>query len=104
VVVCISRRLLVKQYFKLGIASGNPLLWERLFAAGNFAGGIVWGMAAIFLFPENLVPHQYMLALFISGIGCGAAAFYWPSPSASIPIPGSAFAAICDQLDFWKRP
>jgi len=79
------RQSLVRSYFKVGPDKGDPWTWERKLALGNFFGGAMWGLAGIALFPENSVQHQYMLALFVAGISCGAAAFYWPSTAACLP-------------------
>jgi two-component system, cell cycle sensor histidine kinase and response regulator CckA len=85
VLVYVLRLMLLNWYFKAEHDTADPRIWERRFAAGNIVGGLLWSVAAIFLFPENSVPHQYMLALFISGIACGAAALYWPSTVACYP-------------------
>ena len=75
----------MRRYLSLGFAAVTPRTWETKLAAGTIAGGLLWGVAAIFLFPENSIPHQYMLALFLVGISCGGAAFYWPSKTVYIP-------------------
>ena len=85
VMLNLLRRNLVSRYFSLGFTAVTPRTWETKFAAGTIAGGLLWGVAAIFLFPENSIPHQYMLALFLVGISCGGAAFYWPSKTVYIP-------------------
>ncbi len=85
VLVHLSRRVLVKSYFQAGPDRVDALTWERKFALRNIAAGSLWGLAAIALFPENSVVHQYMFALFVAGISCGAAAFYWPSSAACLP-------------------
>ena len=43
------------------------------------------GIAAIFLFPENSIPHQVHVGSLPLGISCGGAAFYWPSKTACVP-------------------
>jgi two-component system, cell cycle sensor histidine kinase and response regulator CckA len=83
--VHVSRQRLVKSYFLVGPDNADSQTWERKFALGNLAGGALWGLAAVALFPETSAPHQYMIALCIAGISCGAAAFYWPSSLACIP-------------------
>jgi two-component system, cell cycle sensor histidine kinase and response regulator CckA len=84
-VVQLFRYKLVQSYAMDRSEKLGPRVWERRFAWGNFAAGCLWGMAALVLFPETSVVHQYMLALFIAGISCGAAAFYWPSAMACLP-------------------
>jgi two-component system, cell cycle sensor histidine kinase and response regulator CckA len=79
------RTILVRNYLKLRHEPTDPWIWERRFAAGTIAGGVLWGAAAIFLFPDDSIPHQYLLALFVVGISCAGAAFYWPSKIVYIP-------------------
>ena len=56
-----------------------------LFSIGNIIGGLSWGAAAVFLFAPESMPHQFLLAVFVTGISCGAAATYWPITSAYLP-------------------
>ena len=81
----IPRHALVRSYFKTSPAPEQSAIWERRFALGNFVGGALWGIAGVALFPTGSIQHQFMLALFIAGISCGAAAFYWPSTAAYLP-------------------
>ena len=39
----LSRRMLVIRYFKVGVEAADPLIWERRFAGGTIAGGVLWG-------------------------------------------------------------
>ena len=79
------RYMIVKAYFDAESRKRSPRFWEKRFAWGNIAAGSLWGLAAFLLFPDSSLVHQYMLALFIAGISCGAAAFYWPSALACLP-------------------
>ena len=46
--------------------------WEKCFDAGGIAAGIIWGAAALLLFPHHSMPHQVFLAFIIAGIASGA--------------------------------
>jgi two-component system, cell cycle sensor histidine kinase and response regulator CckA len=48
----------------------------RLFTLGAGAAGLVWGSAAIFLFPTASIPHQVFIAFVIGGMIAGAAGTY----------------------------
>ncbi len=85
VLVHVLRQISVRSYFKAGADNSDTGKLEREFAYGNVAAGLLWGVAAVALFPENSPYHQYLLALIIFGISCGAAAFYWSSSAAYFP-------------------
>jgi PAS domain S-box-containing protein len=52
----------------------NKPLHGRLgrFRAGAIASGVVWGAAALVLFPANEITHQVLLAFVLAGISAGA--------------------------------
>lgn len=59
--------------------------WGKWFALGSNAGGVMWGIAGVLLFPADSPAHQFLLSVFVTGIACGAAATYAPLPSAYVP-------------------
>jgi PAS domain S-box-containing protein len=50
----------------------QSIIWKQRFQIGTIAAGMTWGGAAIFLFPENALPNQVLLAFVIAGICAGA--------------------------------
>jgi signal transduction histidine kinase/CheY-like chemotaxis protein len=85
IVVDISRFWLVTAFKKAEPKGLNVLPWGKRFAIGAFAGGAMWGIAALFLFPAYSPAHQFLLSVFGTGIACGAAATYAPLRSAYLP-------------------
>jgi diguanylate cyclase (GGDEF)-like protein/PAS domain S-box-containing protein len=56
--------------------------WERLFAAGAFAGGVAWTLAPLLLFPPGDPLLQMGVVFVIGGGVVGAAGIYAASPPA----------------------
>jgi CheY-like chemotaxis protein len=48
----------------------------RMFLVGIACSGFVWGSAAVFLFPEQSIPHQLFIAFVLGGMIVGAAASF----------------------------
>jgi signal transduction histidine kinase len=53
----------------------DPARWIGAFVAGIFATGLIWGAAAIWLFPQS-VAHQTFLAFVLGGMVAGASATF----------------------------
>ena len=60
----------------------NPMICYRIFLVGTFISGFVWGLAGIFLQPENSLVLQMLTLLAIGGMVAGASAVYAPLLSA----------------------
>lgn len=45
---------------------------HSFFAAGAFAAGVVWGCAAIFLFPSDSIAHQVFMGFVLASMAAGA--------------------------------
>ena len=51
----------------------NSLFWLWSFRSSTIMTGALWGLAAVFLFPANDVPHQAFLTVTLAGMSAGAA-------------------------------
>lgn len=51
----------------------NSLFWLWSFRTLSIMTGLMWGLAAVFLFPANDVPHQAFLTVTLAGMTAGAA-------------------------------
>jgi len=47
-------------------------MWLKQFRISVFATGLVWGMAALLLFPKGNIPHQVFLAFVMAGVSSAA--------------------------------
>ena len=72
--LCISlvRYFLQKRYLKISRSFENAKKWENLFILTLFLSGIVWGSAAIFLFPPDSIAHQVFIVFVLGGMVAGS--------------------------------
>jgi len=85
-VVLLVARFALAEAFKRAKPEGRAAEpWGRWFSLGNFAGGLMWGLAGIFLFAAQSLAHQFLLGVFVTGIACGATAAYSPIRQAYLP-------------------
>ncbi|MBI4962738.1 MAG: hypothetical protein HY913_05615 [Desulfomonile tiedjei] len=54
-------------------------VWGKWFGITTVASGLIWGLAGIFLYPKDSLVHQFLIALFLTGIASAAAVVYSPS-------------------------
>jgi diguanylate cyclase (GGDEF)-like protein/PAS domain S-box-containing protein len=80
-VVTGARYLLVRAYLRRGARAAGPAVWERRFALGAFAMGLVWGALAAEIGPGD-APRQIFVAFVIGGMAIGAIALLSASRSA----------------------
>ncbi|MBI5178071.1 MAG: response regulator [Nitrospinae bacterium] len=64
-------RLVSNVWFKRERADFDCRKWERIFMAGLVASALIWGSAAVVIFPAESVPHQAFLLLIVSGLSAG---------------------------------
>jgi PAS domain S-box-containing protein len=70
------RELLRARYFKAAPEGEEALQWGTWFTIGATGGTLLWGLAAIVLFPSDSIPHQFILAVFVTGITTAAAVLF----------------------------
>lgn len=56
-------------------------VWENLFNASVFSFGCVWGLSALWLFPQNLLIDQLFVLMVVMGTGAGAAIAFSSRPA-----------------------
>lgn len=81
----IPRNRLVREFHKRPRLGPEARVWGNLFAAVTIASGFTWGMAGVFLFPENSEFQQFLLALFLAGISAAASVVYAPLKECYLP-------------------
>jgi PAS domain S-box-containing protein len=65
---------------------GEPVLpWGRRFAALATVGGLLWGAAAVFLWPAN-ISHQVLVTFVLGGMSVGITASHTAMKSAYLPF------------------
>jgi PAS domain S-box-containing protein len=72
VLISLVRLFLQKSYSKVTTTLENAKKWENLFILTLAFSGIVWGSAAIFLFPSGSIGHQVFIAFVLGGMVAGS--------------------------------
>ena len=81
----IPRNLLVWNVTKDEPSDEDMPRLGRWFSLLTIAAGMAWGLAGILLFPEGSRTHQFILALFLTGISSASAVVYSPLTSCYAP-------------------
>ncbi|MEJ2659784.1 MAG: PAS domain S-box protein [Desulfobacteraceae bacterium] len=92
--VSACRLVLLWFYRRSGTQDSDPEKWNALFIGTLFLAGLFWGSAAVFLFPEDSIGHQVLIAFVTGGMVAGAvsvftaviASFFFFSIPALLPI------------------
>ncbi|MGD9162399.1 MAG: ATP-binding protein, partial [Desulfobacteraceae bacterium] len=94
ILIIVLRTALKWQYKKRN--RKNPVSCYRVFLVGTFISGAIWGLAGVFLHPENSFFLQMLTIFTIGGMVAGASAVYAPSIAAffafSLPAMGPVTA------------
>ncbi|HTY24913.1 MAG TPA: ATP-binding protein [Desulfomonilaceae bacterium] len=53
--------------------------WGKWHTLAVSAGGLMWGVAGVWLFPQGAILHQFLLAIFVAGIGAASIVIYSPT-------------------------
>ncbi len=72
-------RYLVIRFKKIRPTGAATFFWGRMHQIVTLAGGMAWGFAAIFLFPEGYLHLQIFMIIFIGGVVAGGIALYTPT-------------------------
>lgn len=66
-------------------SSEEILKWGKLYSISTVASGLVWGLAAIIIFPVHSAAHQFFLAFCCAGIASAASGSYSPLTICYLP-------------------
>ena len=95
----VPRHLLVREFSHRTLDDTSTRRWGLYLCILTTLSGLMWGLAGVVLFPPQSPAHQFLLALFISGISAAAAVSYaprsecyWPTLLATlVPLAGRYF-------------
>jgi len=85
----LMRNRLVRRFQEASPSGEDAIPWGTRFARVTFLSGLCWGTAGVFLFPDNSIPHQLLIALFLAGISAAALAAYSPLKACYFPTIGA---------------
>ena len=72
-------RYLVVRFRRIQPTGSATFFWGRMHQMVTLTGGLAWGYAAIFLFPEHFLHLQIFMIIFIGGVVAGGVALYSPT-------------------------
>jgi len=81
----LARYLLVIRFDRVKPQGAATLAWGRWFALTTALSGLLWGISGVVLFPAHSLTHQFVLAVFVAGIGSSAAVVYSPTRECLFP-------------------
>ena len=81
----VFRYISTLKYFRINPADQDYRKWSNEFLILTSLSGIVWGSAAIFLFPSSSIAHQIFMILVVGGICAGSVATY-ASMKLAVPL------------------
>jgi PAS domain S-box-containing protein len=84
-VVYAARVGLVIAFRKRSPTGAAAIPWGRYYAVGATVAGLIWGVAAIVLFPTDSSLHQALLVILIGGLSSGTVLVYSPLKEAYRP-------------------
>jgi len=82
----LARQRLVAAFSAASPSDEATIRWGAWYAIEVSAGGVLWGVAAIFLFPAESVLHQAILAFLLAGICAGNTAGTCPRKEVYLPF------------------
>ena len=71
-IVTLARSISLYAYNHFYINGIDNKKWLRYFSIGVFLSGLIWGSSVIWLFPDDEVGHQMLVAFVIGGMSAGA--------------------------------
>ncbi len=75
----LGRHCLIYFFHKQERDEDAVIKWGKWHTLALSAGGLMWGMAGVWLFPKDSVLHQFLLAIFVAGIGAASIVVYSPT-------------------------
>ncbi len=75
----LGRYYLIHVFHKQERDENAVIGWGKWHTLAVSAGGLMWGVAGIWLFPPNSILEQFLLAIFTAGIGAASIVVYSPT-------------------------
>jgi diguanylate cyclase (GGDEF)-like protein len=79
-VIYLSRWLILRYFYRLDTSKeGNSYVWEKIYIAGSFISGLVWGVGSFIILPLNNILLAAVIVLTIGGLVAASSVAYSPS-------------------------
>jgi signal transduction histidine kinase/CheY-like chemotaxis protein len=72
ILISLIRHFFIIRYRRSKVSAQDAPRWKNIFIRLIFISGIIWGSAAIFIFPETSFSHQVFLSFILVGMVSGA--------------------------------
>ncbi len=79
VLLVLGRHYLIRSFQKEKPDEDAVIRWGKCHTVAACAGGLMWGVAGVWLFPENSIQHQLLFLIFVGAIGTGCTVIYSPT-------------------------
>ena len=75
----LGRHCLIHFFHKQERDDDQVISWGAWHTLAASTGGLLWGVAGVWLFPEDSILHQYLFLIFVVGIGAAGTVIYSPT-------------------------
>ena len=75
----LGRHCLTHFFHKQELDEDAVIRWGKWHTLAVSLGGLMWGVAGVWLFPHDSIPDQFLLAIFVAGIGAASVVVYSPT-------------------------
>jgi two-component system, cell cycle sensor histidine kinase and response regulator CckA len=84
--VFLGRQYLLSSFHRQRGDDDSTIRWGKWHTLVVNAGGLLWGVAAVWLFPEDSIMRQLLLCIFVAGIAAAAAIIYSPTGDYAVNV------------------
>jgi diguanylate cyclase (GGDEF)-like protein/PAS domain S-box-containing protein len=82
--VTVIRALITWRYIRIRPGQNDARFWNRTYFIGTGVAGMIWGSAALLLFPMNSIAHQVFVAFVLAGMSAGGISVLAPRMEACL--------------------
>jgi two-component system cell cycle sensor histidine kinase/response regulator CckA len=75
----VGRHCLIHYFHKREPDEDDVIRWGKWHTLAVSLGGLMWGVAGVWLFPHDSILDQFLLAIFVAGIGAASIVVYSPT-------------------------
>jgi len=75
----LGRHCLIQLFHKQERDEDAVARWGKWHTLAVSLGGLMWGVAGVWLFPHNSILHQFLFLIFVAGIGAASVVVYSPT-------------------------
>lgn len=81
----VARSVVISRFRREPVPDALVPAWGRVLTGLTLISAMLWGSSGVLLFPAGSFEHQFLIALFLSGIAAAAAVVYSPITECYLP-------------------